>query len=118
MIVIQMIFAALIGMGIRYYLSENIIIKNNLINITFIINTISCFILGTMYYIITTNYQVALIILSFLGAFSTFSSFNYDLLTKINNSFKKGISFLIIQLLTSFLFLFIGYNIANLFVGV
>ncbi|MEG0366233.1 MAG: CrcB family protein [Coprobacillus sp.] len=118
MIIVMMALSAILGMSIRYFLTTKVIIQHRLINITFIINIAACFILGLLYPIIIKDYNYGLITMSFLGTFSTFSSFNYDFVSKFNKSKYDGIFFLINQIILSLLVIILGYYLMNIFIGV
>lgn len=105
-----MAFGAITGMSIRYYLSEkyNLLSFYQIITITTLINIASCFLIGIFIARDFESIASSIFSQSFLSAFSTYSTFNYELLKTINISIIKGFISLITTCLLSLLFFYFG----------
>ena len=93
---------SIIGMLIRYYISTKIIIKQ--FSITIIINALSCLILG---YAINNDYQLLIVLTS---SISTYSTFNYEFISRFDNNKKEGFIYLTLSVVTSVFSLYIGLS--------
>lgn len=103
----------LVGMSIRFILSKKFskIHYFNAITITMIINIISCFIIGVLLSSNLSSLYFVLFFQSFLSAFSTYSTFNYELIKNINVNNINVIMYFITTLFFSFLAFYIGIKI-------
>ena len=116
--IVILLFGSTFGLILRIYIQNNF--KKSIgfdIQNTSIINFLSSFILGILVAINFINNEILVLFYSgFLGCFSTFSSFIYQLF----NLFKKRkflrLFFHYIEvIITSFLFFYLGYFVIQFF---
>ena len=111
--------AGSIGAVCRYYLSTWIQQKfnNKFPFATFIVNAIGCLLMGIWYGLYEsqlmnlTAWQV--LSLGFLGAFTTFSTFSYEVLTLYRKSKQYALLYLFCSFIVALLFAILGYSIIN-----
>lgn len=88
------ILFTLLGALIRYQLSTRF--KND--KITTLINLCSCFLLA-----LVLKFDLGEYFLSFLAAFSTLSTYNFELLSKFKQKITQGLKYFVINVLGSLL---------------
>ena len=107
-----------IGLSLRIFIQNNF--KKNIgfnIQNTSIVNFISSFILGILVALnFSNNNLLSLLYVSFLGCFSTFSSFIYELFTLLMKGKFERLFFHYIEVMFfSFLFFYLGYFVIKYF---
>ena len=110
--IVIILFGSALGLIIRIYIQNNfkINIGSNIQN-TSIINFISSFILGIFVALNFINNEILLLFYTgFLGCFSTFSSFIYQLFILLRKGKFLRLFFHYIEVIfLSFLFFYVGY---------
>ena len=106
------------GLILRIYIQNNFKIKIGFnIQNTSIVNFLASFFLGILVALnLTNNYILLLLTTSYLGCFSTFSTFVYNLFILFKK--KKFLSLVlhyIEVIVLSFIFFYLGYFITQLF---
>jgi CrcB protein len=113
------------GASFRYFIGEMIVRFGSKAQIfpvsTFTVNVLGSFVAGVMYFIFSNyvkdvddGFRLVLVV-GFLGGFTTFSAFSLDVL-KLLNSGEMFTSFIyiILSVLLSILAIFLGYYISSL----
>ena len=85
---------------------------------TFIVNIIGCFLFGLIWRLIGEQLLPdtvrVIVLVGFIGSFTTFSSYIFDSFILLENHMFMGISNIIAQILVSFLALYLGISGANI----
>ena len=107
-----------LGACLRYILSNVIKFINPTIPAgTFIVNILGCFLIGILMNNLETknvseNFIRNFLIIGFLGSFTTFSTFSFEIVNLINNQkFFISLFYIILSVCTCVLFAFFGYNL-------
>tara|TARA_B110000438_G_C15280075_1_gene422265 strand:+ start:58 stop:426 length:369 start_codon:yes stop_codon:yes gene_type:complete len=107
-----------LGACLRYILSNVIKFINPTIPAgTFIVNILGCFLIGILMNNLETknvseNFIRNFLIIGFLGSFTTFSTFSFEIVNLINNQkFFISLFYIILSVCTCVFFAFFGYNL-------
>ena len=107
-----------LGACLRYILSNVIKFINPTIPAgTFIVNILGCFLIGILMNNLETknvseNFIRNFLIIGFLGSFTTFSTFSFEIVNLINNQkFFISLFYIILSVGTCVFFAFFGYNL-------
>ena len=116
--IILVLFGSTLGLTLRMFIQNNIKINIGInIQNTSIVNFISSFLLGILVALnFSNNKLLSLLYVSFLGCFSTFSSFIYQLFTLLMKGKFERLFFHYIEVMFfSFLFFYLGYFVIKYF---
>ncbi|MDF9867729.1 CrcB protein [Bacilli bacterium PM5-3] len=104
---ISISIAAMLGILLRYLITMQFknMITSKIVTITLIINVAACFGMGL--YLAHTN-TISFAFTFFLGAFSTFSTFNFEVISKFDASKKDSFMYLLLNLSLSLISFLIG----------
>ena len=115
---IYILFGSTLGITLRFFIKTNFKkrIGNNINDIA-IVNFLSSFFLGSFLSFNLSNKDLILLLyIGFLGCFSTFSSFIYELFKLLESrKYLRFVLHYIEVLLLSFFFFFLGYYLLLIF---
>ena len=107
-----------VGLGLRMFVKYKVKIKTGFyINNTSVVNILASLFLGILLALNPSNQNLLLLFyVGFLGCFSTFSSFIYDLFVLFRSKQFVRLFFHYIEvILISFLFFYLGYYLIAIF---
>jgi len=116
--IFYLFFGSSLGLTLRIFINNNFKIKKGFyINDTSLVNFIASFFLGILVAFNPVNNNLLLLFYSgFLGCFSTFSSFIYQLFVLFRNrQFVRFLLSYIEVLVLSFLSFYLGYYLMQIF---
>jgi len=116
--IVYVLLGSTVGLGLRMFVKYKVKIKTGFyINNTSVVNILASLFLGILLALNPTNQKLLLFFyVGFLGCFSTFSSFIYDLFVLFRSKQFVRLFFHYIEVIViSFLFFYLGYYLIAIF---
>ena len=116
--IVFILLGSSVGLVLRMFVTYKVTIKTGFyINNTSLVNILASFLLGILVALNPINQKLLLLFyVGFLGCFSTFSSFMYDLFVLFQSKQFVRLFFHYIEVIVlSFLFFYLGYYLIKVF---
>lgn len=108
-----------LGAVCRWLVSGYFTSDSNFPTGTLVVNLLGCFLIGVLSYYAIKGHSVVYMlgIVGFLGGFTTFSSYGYDLMRMLESGLTKNFMlYFLTSNVVGILLVYVGYKVANNFI--